>query len=118
MNDGILPGDMKRLRQLEEENVRLKKLVADPSLDKVILQDVLIKNSNACRAATSRAVSTGTLSSERTQELNGIANQPGMALESANPRPAGLFADENHRNSLYAEAIWVSYYKCICLTKN
>ena len=40
---GMLPSDMKRLRQLEEENVRLKKLVADLNLDKVMLQDVLTK---------------------------------------------------------------------------
>ena len=40
---GMLPSDMKRLRQLEEENVKLKKLVADLSLDKVMLQDVLSK---------------------------------------------------------------------------
>lgn len=39
----MLPSDMKRLRQLEEENTRLKKLVADLSLDKVMLQDVLSK---------------------------------------------------------------------------
>lgn len=31
------------LRQLEEENLRLKRLVADLSLDKAILQDVLAK---------------------------------------------------------------------------
>ncbi len=40
---GMLPSDMKRLRQLEEENSKLKKLVADLSLDKVMLQDVLSK---------------------------------------------------------------------------
>jgi putative transposase len=34
---------MKRLKQLEEENAKLKKLVADLSLDKVMLQDVLSK---------------------------------------------------------------------------
>lgn len=39
----MLPSDMKRLRQLEEENAKLKKLVADLSLDKVMLQDVLSK---------------------------------------------------------------------------
>jgi putative transposase len=32
---------MKRLRQLEEENGKSKKIVADPSLDKVMLQDVI-----------------------------------------------------------------------------
>ena len=39
-----MPSDMKRLKQLEEENVKLKKLVADLCLDKVMLQDVLSKN--------------------------------------------------------------------------
>lgn len=32
---------MKRLRQLEEENTRLKRLVANLSLDKEMLQDVI-----------------------------------------------------------------------------
>jgi putative transposase len=40
---GMLPSDMKRLKQLEEENTKLKKLVADLSLDKAMLQDVLSK---------------------------------------------------------------------------
>lgn len=37
---GLTPSGMKRLRQLEEENGNLKKLVADLSLDKAMLQDV------------------------------------------------------------------------------
>ncbi len=40
---GMLPSDLKKLRQLEEENRQLKKLVADLSLDKQMLQDVLSK---------------------------------------------------------------------------
>jgi putative transposase len=32
---------MKRLKQLEEENVRLNRLVANLSLDKEVLQDVI-----------------------------------------------------------------------------
>jgi putative transposase len=32
---------MKRLRQLEEENGKLKKIAADLSLDKKMLQDVI-----------------------------------------------------------------------------
>ncbi len=35
--------ELRRLRQLEEENRQLKQLVADLSLDKVMLQDVLKK---------------------------------------------------------------------------
>ena len=38
---GLGPSELRRLRQLEEENSRLKKLVADLSLDKVMLQDVV-----------------------------------------------------------------------------
>lgn len=40
---GLMPAEMKRLRQLEDENNRLKKIVADLSLDKAMLQDVLSK---------------------------------------------------------------------------
>ena len=40
---GLLPSEMKQLRQLEEENAKLKRLVADLSLDKAMLQDVLTK---------------------------------------------------------------------------
>ena len=35
--------ELRRLRQLEEENRKLKQLVADLSLDKVMLQDVIRK---------------------------------------------------------------------------
>lgn len=40
---GLGVGEVRRLRQLEEENRQLKKLVADLSLDKQMLQDVLRK---------------------------------------------------------------------------
>ena len=39
--DGLLPTEMKRLKQLEDENGKLRKLVADLSLDKDMLQDVI-----------------------------------------------------------------------------
>ena len=39
----LMPSEMKRLKQLEEENVRLKRLVADLSLDKEMLQEVVRK---------------------------------------------------------------------------
>ncbi len=38
---GLMPSEMKRLKVLEEENVRLKRLVANLSLDKEMLQDVI-----------------------------------------------------------------------------
>ena len=41
--DGLGVSEVRRLRELEDENKRLKALVADLSLDKQILQDVLSK---------------------------------------------------------------------------
>lgn len=40
---GLGPSELRRLKQLEEENTKLKRLVADLSLDKAMLQDVLSK---------------------------------------------------------------------------
>lgn len=40
---GLGPSELKRLRQLEEENRKLKQLVADLSLDKAMLQEVVTK---------------------------------------------------------------------------
>jgi len=40
---GIGVAEIRRLKQLEEENARLKRFVADLTLDKTMLQDVLRK---------------------------------------------------------------------------
>jgi len=40
---GMGPSDLKKLKELERENSQLKKLVADLSLDRQILQDVVRK---------------------------------------------------------------------------
>lgn len=39
--DGLLPTEMRRLKRHEDGNAKLKKLVADLSLDKEMLQDVI-----------------------------------------------------------------------------
>jgi putative transposase len=40
---GMLPSEARELKQLRDENVKLKGLVADLSLDKAMLQDVVSK---------------------------------------------------------------------------
>ena len=40
---GLGTAELRRLRQLEEENAQLKRIVADLTLDKQMLQDVLKK---------------------------------------------------------------------------
>lgn len=39
--DGLLPAEMRRLKQLEDENAKLRKLVAHLALDREMLQDVI-----------------------------------------------------------------------------
>jgi putative transposase len=38
---GMLLPEMKKLKQLEDENARLKKIVADLTLDREVLQDII-----------------------------------------------------------------------------
>ena len=38
---GLMPSELRRLKQLDDENNRLKRMVADLSLDKEMLQDVI-----------------------------------------------------------------------------
>lgn len=40
----LLTNELRELRQSREENTKLKRLVADLTLDKVMLQEVLTKN--------------------------------------------------------------------------
>jgi len=40
---GLAPSEVRRLRQLEDENKRLKQMVADLSLDRHMLQEVIRK---------------------------------------------------------------------------
>lgn len=41
---GMEAQDAKRLKQLEEENKRLKELVADLNLDNKVMKDIISKN--------------------------------------------------------------------------
>jgi putative transposase len=40
-NAGMMPSEMKRMRELEDESARLTKVVADLSLDRALLQDLI-----------------------------------------------------------------------------
>jgi putative transposase len=50
---GLEVSEAKRLRQLEEENSRLKKLLAEVMLDNAVLKDLAAKNGDARRQAGS-----------------------------------------------------------------
>jgi putative transposase len=64
------PSEARELRMLREENIKLKKLVADLSLDKVMLQDVLQKSSEAHQEARDRELLDGQIRSRQSQSLS------------------------------------------------
>ena len=49
---GLEVDEVRKMAQLQEENMRLKQLVAELTLDKTMLQDVLSKNGEAFAAWT------------------------------------------------------------------
>ena len=49
LQGGQGPSEVRRMKQLEEENRRLKQMVADLSLDKMMLQNVLSKKLRGLR---------------------------------------------------------------------
>ncbi len=63
--------EIRRLKQLEQENAKLKRLVADLSLDKTMLQDVLRKNGEACRSARCSGRAAGHVSDQPAAGLFG-----------------------------------------------
>ena len=68
---GMSPTDMKKLRELEDENRRLKKIVADLSLDKEMLQDVIKRKLVVIVARTNGASMATLLARERWSTKSG-----------------------------------------------
>ena len=68
---GCSRGEARGLKQLRDENTKLKRIVADLSLDKVMLQDVVQKSSKAGQAARGHAVLDGPLHSQRATGVSG-----------------------------------------------
>jgi putative transposase len=84
---GLGPDELRRLRQLEEENSRLKQIVADLTLDKQMLQDVLKKSSKSQAAATAGERSVDRLPRIGTASLRrGAAVSLGVSLCRASAR--------------------------------
>jgi putative transposase len=67
---------VRQLKQLQEENQRLKRLVADLTLDKTMLQDVLEKNSKASATPPGGGVPAWRLWGERAAGLCGDSVEP------------------------------------------
>ena len=73
---GMNTSNARRMKELEKENTRLKKLVAEQALDISILRDVNSKTSEPCQAFSGCQACRGQSSCGRRTGLQGITNQP------------------------------------------
>ena len=74
---GLEASDAKRLRGLEDENGRLKRMLAETMLDNAALKDLLGKSGDARRATGGGAVSAPGLRDERAAGLPGDRDRSG-----------------------------------------
>jgi putative transposase len=74
--------EIRELRQLREENGRLKRLVADLTLDRQVLQDVVKKSGEARASEGHAAEDPRALAVERTARMCGTRYQSQDALVS------------------------------------
>ena len=66
---GLEMDQVRQMAQLQEENMRLKQLVAELTLDKTMLQDVLSKNGEAFTARTNSGGTGGIVWRSRTASV-------------------------------------------------
>ena len=105
---GLGIAELRRLRTLEEENRKLKQLVADLSLDKKMLQDVLSKNFEARGQACSGAGRTGVLSSGRASGLPGTRVRSIEFSLQEQASPAGRASSSTSGPGGQSCALWTS----------
>ena len=73
---GLEISDAKRLKALEDENTKLKKLLAEAMLDNAMLKDVAQKNGDARREARGHRSSAEHIRGERTAGVCSLGSGP------------------------------------------
>lgn len=73
---GMGIAELAELRQLREENTKLKRLVADLSLDKHVLQEIVAKSCEASCSTAAHTVGAAGLSDERTSGSGADGDEP------------------------------------------
>ena len=77
---------VRQLKQLQEENQRLKRLLAELTLDKTMLQDVLAKNSKASATPSGGGIPAWRLGGERAAR---VRCHPVASRNLSLPEPQG-----------------------------
>lgn len=99
--------ELRELRQLREENDKLKRLVGDLSLDKHILAEVIKKSSEASPAARAGRLDPGTVSGQRTASLSVGAFRARGVLRTEHGQGPVAAAHAHPRNCRGEAAFWL-----------
>jgi putative transposase len=73
---GLEVSDARRLKALEDENAKLKKLLAETMLDNAMLKDIAAKNGDVRREARGRRSSADLVRGERPAGVQGLGGRP------------------------------------------
>ncbi|ATP17583.1 hypothetical protein BV87_03710 [Sphingobium yanoikuyae] len=106
------PSELREMRQLEEENQKLKQLVADLSLDKAMLQEFLAKKCSAWSPPGDRPLGARPLSSERAAQLRGPPVRSQDVPLSVDPRRPDAAQEQDQGDRGDPRALWLSPYPC------
>jgi len=110
--------ELRELRQLRDENTRLKRLMADLTLDKQILSDVVKKSSEAVEATRFNGLDHRHLPAQRTTRLRpGRFLTCGMVSTEHGDRSIGA-QTADQRNRVGATAFWLLAMDPIDWTKS
>lgn len=112
---GLLPDEIRRLRALEEENGRLKKIVADLTLDREMLQDVIRRKLSACPKAQAGRRDVGGVGRIDPEGLPGFEVRH-IHLPLQNPSPRAGRSRRSHQGDLRdARAVWLPPRACLAV---
>jgi hypothetical protein len=104
---GLGPSELRKLRLLEEETRRLKKLVADLSLDKAMLQEVIEKNFEGRSEASPHRLRARQLSGQRTSSLSGLALDSFELQTQVDAEGSSRSSSENSRSRRESGPLWL-----------
>ena len=106
---GMDSSEAKKLKQLEDENRKLKHVVADLTLDNRALKDVLSKNGSACGTSGSRELCRSGVPDERAARLQAVGfGTIDVSLSSAESGARYRIANTVERTGREAHAVRVS----------
>ena len=106
--------EIRELRQLRDENAKLKGLVADLTLDRAVLQDVLKKNGRPRLSEDHAAEYPQDVAAKRTTRVRNSRRQSSRgAISLGAYEPRCCVASSHQRDRFSTHSIWATANTCL-----